>query len=236
MREHTNDDIKASMHHYYEDRASEYELVYRGGWPASIANPTLFQHDAAAIAGLLPGLVGDHHLDLACGTGYWLQFYHPSCRRITLVDQSANMLAECRHKITAADIDRKTEVIRADVLDHPLPRATFDSVLMGFLWSHLTEAEEKSVFNNVKAALRPGGRLILIDSAYSPERAATRPKRSVQTRTVTAGRAYLVRKHYLDETELRRMEKAYALGFDTRFSGKAFLLAVGRDRPVAPTA
>jgi ubiquinone/menaquinone biosynthesis C-methylase UbiE len=223
-----NDAVNSSMRRYYEDRAPEYELIYQGGRPAAGNNPTLFQHDAAAVAKSLPGLAGPVHLDLACGTGYWLQCYHQSCRRITLVDQSAAMLTECRKKANAAGINDKCEFIQADVLLCQLPAAAYDSALLGFLWSHLTPAEEARLFGALRAALRPGGRLLLVDSAWSAERATTNKKSGVQTRTVAGGRNYLVRKRYLDEDELQRMTELYQMTFHTHFSGKAFMSSEGK--------
>jgi ubiquinone/menaquinone biosynthesis C-methylase UbiE len=218
-------EIAQSMRRYYEDVAPEYELIYRGVWPAGRDDPSLFRHDADAMARFLGGLAGPDHLDLACGTGYWLTFYHPACRRITLVDQAESMLDECRKKVAAARISDKAEFIRADIFSVELPRASFDSVLLGFLWSHLTPGGEANLFQTIKNILRPGGRLLLIDSAWSADRALRHARSGLQTRTTRAGKNYTIRKRYLDQDELNRMATQYTMTCHTHFSGKAFMLS-----------
>ncbi len=213
------------MRRYYEDVAPEYELIYRGVRPAGRDATALIQHDADAMARLLGGLVGPDHLDLACGTGYWLTFYHPACRRITLVDQAESMLDECRKKTAAAGIEGKTTYVKADILAVDLPRTAFDSVLLGFLWSHLTLNEEAILFRTIKEILRPGGRLLLIDSAWSADRAPRHARSVLQTRTTRAGKNYVIRKRYLDQDELSRLTEQYTMTCHVPFSGKAFMLS-----------
>jgi SAM-dependent methyltransferase len=228
------------MERYYDSVAPAYDRIYEGD---GSGGETLFQHDAAAIGALLPALVGRRHVDLACGTGWWLQFYHRACERITLIDRSPRMLEECRKKIEALGLQSKTALLRADLLEDgvlqdydrkvdslslPFPPGGYDSALLGFFWSHLTAAEEDRLIAGVRATLAPGGRLLLVDSAWSPERAAARQKSSVQARTLPDGRSFNVRKRYLDENDLKAMEARHGMSWRALYEGKAFLLAEGR--------
>jgi ubiquinone/menaquinone biosynthesis C-methylase UbiE len=216
MNKSKNKSINESMSRYYDELAAEYELIYSG-------DNTLFQHDAAVIAKFLPELVGPAHVDLACGTGYWLQFYHRSCERITLIDQSPRMLTACRAKIRSLDLESKASIVQADLLALPFPHGRYDSALLGFFWSHLSLKEEARVFAGLRGMLAPNGRLILIDSAWKEGR----ERETVQTRSLADGKSYTVRKRYLDEGEIEAMEKRQRMAWRVLYRGKAFILAEG---------
>ncbi|MBN2351563.1 MAG: class I SAM-dependent methyltransferase [Spirochaetales bacterium] len=212
--------IDADMRLYYDAIAGGYERVYAG----ADADASLFGHDAAAVGALLPGLVGKRHLDLACGTGFWLRFYHPSCESVVLVDRSERMLDECRKNVAALGIAAKASLKRADLFAPAFPAGTaFDSVLLGFIVSHLSPAEENSLFTNVRGVLVSGARFILIDSI----RAAGRKRETIQRRTLPDGGSFRVRKRYLDEEELEAMGKRNGVSWRALFHGKAFILAEG---------
>ena len=183
-------DIKHSIHRYYEERAPEYDEIYSGGGPASIADPELYAQETRAVSALLPGRVGARHIDLACGTGYWLPHYHHKCTHITLVDQSPAALAECRKKIESCNIGSRAEIVQADLFDCPLPQTGYDSTLAGFIVSHFDENEEKQFFRLLKSILKPDGCFIILDSSWTEERARTRRKKGLQIRTLNNGNLY----------------------------------------------
>ena len=93
-------DLRQRMLRYYDARAPEYEEAYTlGAGTASISDPEVFRAEITALAPVVRRIVRGTVLDLACGTGYWLPHYAAGCSRITLFDQSTNMLAECRTKV-----------------------------------------------------------------------------------------------------------------------------------------
>jgi len=212
--------IDADMGLYYDAIAGGYERVYAG----ADADASLFGHDAAAVGALLPGLVGKRHLDLACGTGFWLRFHHAACEAVTLVDRSERMLAECRRNVAALGATAKASFLRADLIALPFPPGTaFDSVLLGFIVSHLAPAPEDRLFANVRGLLAPGGRVILVDSVRGPGR----ERETIHRRVLPDGRSFRVRKRYLDEDELETMGTRGGLKWRTLYKGKAFILAAG---------
>ncbi len=220
----SDNDIDHDMRRYYDAIAGDYERIYAAG----DAGASLFGRDAAAVGALLPGLVGTRHLDLACGTGFWLRYCHAACGRVTLVDRSERMLDECRKTVAALRLGAKAELVRADLLALPFPVAgVFDSILIGFLLSHLAPAEEDRLFAGLGGILAPGGKIVLIDSAWNPERPALSGKSSIQTRTLHDGPSFSVRKSYLDEEELRAMGERHGVAWRLLYKGKAFLLAMG---------
>ena len=171
------------MFRYYEERAPEYEDAYRlGTGTASITDPTVFQTDAKKLAQVVAQSVAGRVIDIAAGTAFWLPHYASRASTITLIDQSRSMLDECRKKVTALGLNTTTEFIQADVLEYEFPLGEFDFALVGFLISHLTEPQENELFAALHRTLTPSGRFLVLDSAWSPERARVNQKVEEQER------------------------------------------------------
>ena len=99
--------LRRSMFRYYDERASEYEDAYvLGTGTASIPDCDVFRNEAKLLTGIVERFARGRLVDLACGTGYWLPFYAERCTSITLIDQSARMLDECRKKVAALGMCR----------------------------------------------------------------------------------------------------------------------------------
>ena len=220
--------MNSDIYDYYSERAAEYDELYLcGGASASISDPAAYKSEALAIGRALPRVVGPGHLDLACGTGFWLQFYGPSCHAVTLIDQAPEMLSRARERAESLDLAARCDFVRGNVLEQSYGTGVYDSALMGFLMSHLTEDQGKGLLAAVRASLRPGGRLVLIDSVWSAERANTRSKSGMQTRRLNDGRAFEIFKRYFTEEDL--LEIGEGSGFRMRMlhNGRVFLCAAG---------
>jgi len=219
---------KQELFEYYNERASEYEGFYLGGIPAKIPDPSIYQKDTSAVSKMLAGYIGGECIDLACGTGFWLAVYEKNCTRITLIDQSESMLAECRQKIGGLGIENKTEVIRSDLFGYPFKEHKYDSALAGFLLSHLSDAEEDSFFHVLKGTLKPGGRFVIIDDVWSQQVAATgRPKAGRVKRSLSDGRQFEILKRYFEKPDLHYLAERYDLKLEILYWGRLFFLANG---------
>lgn len=222
-----NSSPNQELFEYYDERAPEYEGIYSGGIPASVSAPDAYKEEVNIIAKLLSSLIGGKCIDIACGTGFWLPFYEKNCSEITLIDQSARMLAECTQKIRTLGIESKTEIIRDDFFNHPFPQNKYDSALIGFLLSHLTEAEEQDFFHVLKRILKPEGRFVIIDGVWSKERAATRSRVSLQKRTLADGREFTIFKRYFIKKDFNNLARKYKMNVDIIQWGRVFAVAAG---------
>jgi demethylmenaquinone methyltransferase/2-methoxy-6-polyprenyl-1,4-benzoquinol methylase len=226
-------DLRRSMFRYYDERAPEYEDAYRlGTGTASITNPVLFQTEARILAEIVSRNARGRVGDIACGTGFWLQFYASAATRITLIDQSPGMLHECRQKVDALAIGDRTSIVRADVLQWPFNEASFDFTLVGFLLSHLTEDHEQELFAALRRSLSSSGRLLILDSAWSIERSRFNAKEERQRRRLNDGTTFDIYKRYLDQNDIQRWRDAYGLHTSMEHLGAAFIaVAATFERP-----
>ena len=94
---------KKELATYYQERAPEYDEFYSGKGPAIAHYGGVYINDVAKIQEMTSGFGKGHLIDIACGTGFWIPFYAQNCDEITCLDQSANMLGECKARISTRD-------------------------------------------------------------------------------------------------------------------------------------
>lgn len=216
------------MLRYYDERASEYEEAYvLGTGTASIPDPDVFRREAALLTGIIQRWARGRIVDLACGTAYWLPHYADRCSEITLIDQSPRMLDECRKKVAALDADDRTTIVQRNVFEHPFRPSTFDSALIGFLISHLTDAQEQMLFDRLKAMLVANGRFLILESAWSSERARFNRKIERQERRLNDGTRFEIYKRYIDRQDVVEWATKYGAAVTIEHFGTAFIAVSG---------
>lgn len=217
------------MLRYYDARASEYEEAYvLGTGTASIPDPEVFRREASLLTRIVEHFARGRLVDLACGTGYWLPSYVAACSSITLIDQAPRMLQECRKKIASLDALDRITVVQDDVLEHSFRPRAFDSALVGFLISHLTDEEEQQLFERLKTMLDTDGRFLILDSAWSPERARVNRKTERQERWLNDGSRFEIYKRYIDRQDVVEWERKYGVATSIEHFGTAFIAVSGR--------
>jgi len=219
--------IKREMMSYYAERAAEYDDIYVGKGPASL-DSALYGKDVSRVAELAGSFGTGHLIDIACGTGFWLPHYAQNCDRFTFVDQSERMLEQCRQRVQSLGLASKATFIRGDFLELRLDAAQYDCAFVGFFLSHLTEKEEGTFFTKLQHILKPGRRLMLVDSAWNEGRQKVRAKAGVQERLLTDGRAFRIFKRYFEESDIRRTLKRQGFVVRSSYSGRAFIAVVAQ--------
>jgi len=216
------------MLRYYDERASEYEEAYvLGTGTASIADPEVFRREALLLTQMVERFARGRLVDLACGTGYWLPYYVAGCSSVTLIDQAPRMLQECRKKIASLDALDRIAIVQDDVLEHSFRPRAFDSALVGFLISHLTDEEEQQLFERLKTMLDTDGRFLIFDSAWSPERARFNRKTERQERRLNDGSRFEIYKRYIDRQDVVEWERKYGVATSIEHFGTAFIAVSG---------
>jgi malonyl-CoA O-methyltransferase len=152
-------------------------------WAASYlpqAHNALMQHEQQAMLDLLPSLMGQIVLDLACGTGrYGLIARERGAKQVIAIDNSPAMLAgnPLRNRVQAT-----TEII-------PLAGGSVDVVLCGLALGHLPQLQPS--LDEIARILKPGGEALVSD--VHPFIALSGAQR---TFAAPDGRVYAV-EHYL---------------------------------------
>lgn len=111
---------------------------------------------------------GDSVLDVGCGSGSHLQTLGEAVGdrgRVLGVDFSTKMVGLARKR--AADRGwRNVEVVVADVTRDSLGHEEFEAALASFSLSAMPDV--RTAVENVHSALRPGGRLFVLDLRFAP--------------------------------------------------------------------
>lgn len=221
-------DLRRMMLAYYDERAPEYEEAYTlGTGTASISDPNVFITDIAHLVEVVARFGHGELIDLGCGTGYWLPHYAGNCSRVTLFDQSEHMLLECREKVRARGLDDRCVFIQGDAFDYRFDRNAYDCALLGFLLSHVTEQEEAMLCTSVRRMLRPSGRLLILESAWTALRVKFNQKVERQARKLNDGTTFDIYKRYIDQADIARWSEKYGLIARVEYFGPALCAVSG---------
>jgi len=166
-------------------------------------------------------------MDLACGTAYWLRHYAANCSRITLFDQSERMLAEARAKASGLGILDRCDFVHGDFFAHNFATDSHATALVGFFVSQLTYARERVLFDALRTLLQSGGRFLILDSAWSPERAKFNSKVERQPRQLTDGTRFEIYKRYCDRNDISRWAEERDVTLHVEHFGPAFYAVSG---------
>lgn len=101
-------------------------------------------------------------LDLGTGTGRMLELLGANVERGLGIDLSLNMLAFARARLDRAGL-RQCSVRQGDVYDLPLPRNSFDVVIIHQVLHFLDDGAR--AVREAARVLRPQGRLLIVDFA-----------------------------------------------------------------------
>jgi ubiquinone/menaquinone biosynthesis C-methylase UbiE len=221
-------DLRQRMLAYYDERAPDYEQAYTlGTGTASIADPEVFKAEARVLVGIVGHSAHGRIMDLACGTAYWLPHYAPNCSMITLFDQSERMLTEARAKAIRLGLVNRCTFLLGDFLEHDFEQNAYDTALVGFFLSHLTEDQERHLFDALRAMLDSSGRFLILDSAWSPERSKFNAKVERQSRRLNDGTTFEIYKRYCDRNDISRWARQYDVKLSIEHFGLGFYAVSG---------
>src|SRR5919109_262965 len=162
MDEATLDELLAEQRRYYRERAREYDDWWfrRAGYALDAETAVRWFADVRELEAALEafGPRGDV-LELAAGTGIWTRHLLRHADRVTAVDAVAEVLELNRARTSGA-----ADYVLADVFEWEPPRE-FDVCFFGFWHSHVPSAHFEAFWQLVGRALKPAGRVFLVDNA-----------------------------------------------------------------------
>jgi SAM-dependent methyltransferase len=206
-------DLLGEQKRYYAERAPEYDDWWfrRGRYELDPEALARWQEDVAEVETALDVFAPRGSvLELAAGTGIWTRKLVRVADRVVAVDANAETLA-----LNTSD----AELVQADVFEWE-PEEPVDIVFFSFWLSHVPEARFDEFWALVRSAVRPDGRVFLIDSAAG-DTAHTGTDRvgEEETRSLSDGRSFRIVKRRWPPVELA--ERVRLLGFDLQLRDTA---------------
>ena len=220
---------------YYEARAGEYDewWLRRGRYDHGAAdNEAWFAEQAEARAALISAIPeGGHVADLACGTGIWTVLLAAHADRVTAIDGSVAMLAKAEDRLTQSGLIDRVNFLQADLFAWR-PSVQFDAIFLGFFLSHVPEDRLDSIFRSVHDALKPGGKVLFIDSkreqsGTSPDQPLPDESEAIMTRRLNDGRSFRIVKIFRAPERMTAAMERSGLAPDVRETARYFQYGIG---------
>jgi len=200
------DRLLEEQRRYYAARAPEYEDWWwrRGRYAVDAEREAGWFADIAEVEKRLEAFAPSGSvLELAAGTGIWTRKLVVLADRVVAVDANSETLALNT---------RAAELVQADVFEWR-PRERFELCFFSFWLSHVPLTRFDEFWALVRGALKPDGRVFLIDNAVGDAaHTGTNQANDEETRSVADGRWFRIVKRRWEPDELRA--RVQPLGFD----------------------
>jgi ubiquinone/menaquinone biosynthesis C-methylase UbiE len=222
-----SNDILSEQIAYYRARAQEYDesvfQIDRFTSGEEVPPDDLTGDLVAALKVLLALEPVEQAVELACGTGIWTRELLKIAQTVTALDASPEMLEINRRKLA----DSRVRYQQADLFSWE-PEQQYDLVFFAFWLSHVPPEALEAFFARVQRAVRPGGRLFIIDQyAPLPDDLLLPQDGIYHTRALHDGRTFQIVKVFYDLAMLE--EKLSQPGFTVTAQqhGDVFFSLVG---------
>jgi SAM-dependent methyltransferase len=192
---------------YYRARAVEYDKWWmrEGRFDRGPESNTRWFAETSELERVLERFAprGDV-LELACGTGLWTRHLVRYADSVTAVDAAPEVLAINRARVGDAGV----RYLEADLFDWS-PDERYDSCVFAFWLSHVPADRFAAFWDMVAGVLKPGGRVLFIDSARTERSTAAdhvlpSDDEDTMTRKLDDGREFQIIKRFYDPPSLEQ--------------------------------
>jgi demethylmenaquinone methyltransferase/2-methoxy-6-polyprenyl-1,4-benzoquinol methylase len=228
MDEAAVDRLLAEQRRYYRARAPEYDDWWfgRGDYVFDAETERRWLADVRELEAALDafGPRGDV-LELAAGTGIWTRRLLRHAGRVTAVDAVAEVLELNRARTGGA-----ADYVLADVFEWEPPRE-FDVCFFAFWHSHVPSRYFEAFWQLVGRALKPDGRVFLVDNArLGDSRHLVSASGEIARRRLSDGREFDIVKRFWAPEELERDVAAVGWRMSVRTTANGYFLYASGER------
>lgn len=228
-----SDSILQQQIEYYRARASEYdEWFYRQGRYDRGEDNTRqwFEEVETVRTSLLNAPQIENALELACGTGIWTQELIKIANHVTALDASPEMIAINQAKVQSDKVSYQ----QVDLFTWQA-QENYDMIFFSFWLSHVPADKLSSFLEMVASALKPHGRLFILDSRRETTSTASNhvlpDEGQILKRKLNDGREYEIVKIFYEPDALATELKSHGLTADVRLTPNYFIYADGQKAP-----
>jgi SAM-dependent methyltransferase len=204
--------LLSEQRRYYGARAPEYDDWWfrRGRYRLDAEPAARWFADVAELEAELERFdPRGEVLELAAGTGNWTRRLVRHANRVVAVDAVPEVLELNRAKVGGA-----VDYVLADVFDWEPPRR-FDVCFFGFWLSHVPSGQFEAFWQLVGRALKPEGRVFLVDNAnLGDPRHTVGATGEVARRSLSDGSEFDIVKRFWEPAELERELAALGWSLD----------------------
>ena len=163
-------------------------------------------------------------LELACGTGLWTRHLIRFADALTAVDAAPEVLAINRARVG----DERVTYAQADLFAWTPEPAAYDVCFFSFWLSHVPPERFSDFWAAVARGLRPGGRVLFIDSAKAERSTAAdhrlpEGEHHTMTRRLDDGREFEIVKRFYEPAALGRELAQLGWDCDVGTTGEFFI-------------
>lgn len=108
-------------------------------------------------------LVGQHLLDIGCGTGTLARMLAEREESLQIIGLDADQGALEQAKIKLAMMDKRVSLQHGFAQDMPFETANFDVAVSSLFFHHLNRRQKLDTLSEIHRVLKPGGRLHIAD-------------------------------------------------------------------------
>jgi len=199
---------------YYRARASEYDEwflregrydrgeAHRQQWTTELDEVRKVITEAAPLGDLV---------EIACGTGLWTGELAGAADSLVALGSVEETIEQNRAKHEALGIEYQV----ADVFSWEPNGRCFDTIFFGFWLSHVPGDRFEAFWESVRVALKPGGRVIFVDSLKTQRSTANDhhplDDSGVVERRLNSGETYRIVKRFYQPEVLQ--EQLFQMGW-----------------------
>ena len=218
---------------YYKARAGEYDdwFMRRGRYDyGSQRNQEWFDEVEQVRQALGTFQPAGHVLELASGTGWWTEQLLRYATHITAVDAAAETITLNRARVQSDRVHYE----QADIFAwQPQKSQRYDVVFFSFWLSHVPPERFRAFWDLVRSALKPEGRVFLIDSRFNPTSTARdhrleSPLSTTAARRLNDGRTYEIIKRFYEPQQLEDQLATLGWQFEIQQTAHHFIYGAGQ--------